>query len=93
MRTVVIGARAGPADWTSRFADEQQFAHNLTGVNTVHTELGFTGKGIKVGIIDTGVDYTHPGLGGCFGPSCRVTTGFDVVGDAYDSNTNNNPQA
>ena len=26
-----------------------------------------TGEGITIGIIDTGVDYTHPDLGGCFG--------------------------
>ena len=26
-----------------------------------------TGKGVKIAIIDTGVDYTHPDLGGCFG--------------------------
>lgn len=25
-------------------------------------ELGYTGKGIKVGVIDTGIDYTHPVL-------------------------------
>ncbi|SDB81428.1 minor extracellular serine protease Vpr [Pelagirhabdus alkalitolerans] len=27
-------------------------------------ELGYTGKGIKVGIVDTGIDYTHPDLKG-----------------------------
>lgn len=25
----------------------------------------------------------HPGLGGCFGPNCRVAYGHDFVGDAY----------
>lgn len=43
-----------------------------------------TGQGIKVGIIDTGVDYTHPGLGGCYGPECRVAYGYDFVGDEYN---------
>jgi len=38
-----------------------------------------TGKGIKIAIIDTGVDYTHPDLGGCFGAGCKVEGGFDFV--------------
>jgi subtilisin family serine protease len=49
-----------------------------------------TGKGIKVGIIDTGVDYMHPALGGCFGENCRVAYGYDFVGDEYDGE--NDPQ-
>ncbi|PGS49630.1 S8 family serine peptidase [Bacillus sp. AFS041924] len=31
------------------------------GVSKLHAE-GFTGKGIKVGVIDTGIDYNHPDL-------------------------------
>ncbi len=31
------------------------------GINQLHDE-GFTGKGIKVGVIDTGIDYNHPDL-------------------------------
>lgn len=49
-----------------------------------------TGKGIRVGIIDTGVDYMHPALGGCFGENCRVAYGYDFVGDEYDGE--NDPQ-
>jgi subtilisin family serine protease len=46
------------------------------------------GTGIKIGILDTGVDYTHPDLGGCFGPNCKVAGGYDFVendGDPFDS--------
>ena len=33
--------------------------------------------------IDTGIDYTHPVLGGGIGPGHKVIGGFDFVGDAY----------
>ena len=36
--------------------------HKMTGVDKLHAE-GIFGKGIKIGIIDSGVDYTHPNLG------------------------------
>ncbi len=42
------------------------------------------GTGIKVGVIDTGVDYTHPDLGGCLGINCKVAGGYDFVNN--DSN-------
>ncbi|EFY87880.1 subtilisin-like protease [Metarhizium acridum CQMa 102] len=40
---------------------------------------GITGKGIKIAMIDTGVDYEHPALGGCFGPGCLFSFGADLV--------------
>jgi len=38
-----------------------------------------TGQGVTIAIIDTGIDYTHPDLGGCFGPECKVVGGWDFV--------------
>lgn len=46
-----------------------------------------TGRGVRVAIVDTGVDYTHPALGGCLGPGCKVAGGYDLVhndGDPQD---------
>ncbi|KAI9203335.1 peptidase S8/S53 domain-containing protein [Polychytrium aggregatum] len=61
----------------------QDWQHTLTGVNKVHEELGLTGKGIKVAIIDSGVYYKHAALGGGFGPGYKVAYGYDLVGDNY----------
>ncbi|EJD49641.1 subtilisin-like protease [Auricularia subglabra TFB-10046 SS5] len=57
--------------------------HVATGVDKLHNE-GLFGSGIKVGIIDTGVDYEHPSLGGGFGKGYKVAGGWDFVGDDYD---------
>ena len=63
-------------------------AIKMTGADVVQNSLGYTGAGIKVAVMDTGIDYNHPDLGGCFGPGCRVAKGYDFVGDAYDAETN-----
>ncbi len=60
-------------------------AIKMTGADIAQNELGLTGKGVKVAIMDTGTDYQHPDLGGCFGPGCRVATGWDFVGDSYNA--------
>jgi minor extracellular serine protease Vpr len=61
----------------------------MTGADVAQNELGLTGEGVKVAVMDTGIDYDHPDLGGCFGPGCRVATGWDFVGDAFDANPAN----
>ncbi|KAL6872718.1 hypothetical protein J3F83DRAFT_730795 [Trichoderma novae-zelandiae] len=38
----------------------------MAGVDKLHVK-GIKGKGVKIGIIDTGVDYMHASLGGGFG--------------------------
>jgi len=57
----------------------------MTGADLAQNDLGLTGEKVLVGVIDTGVDYNHPDLGGCFGPGCHVELGHDFVGDAYDA--------
>ncbi|KAI9329115.1 peptidase S8/S53 domain-containing protein [Zopfochytrium polystomum] len=57
--------------------------HGPTGVLEARTRLNLTGAGVRVAIIDSGVYYLHPALGGCFGPSCTVAYGHDFVGDDY----------
>ncbi|KAI9267905.1 peptidase S8/S53 domain-containing protein [Phascolomyces articulosus] len=59
--------------------------HLQTQVDRVHKELKNTGEGITVGIIDSGIDYTHPALGGGFGEGYKVRYGKDLVGDNYGS--------
>jgi subtilisin family serine protease len=57
----------------------------MTQVDIAQSQLGLTGHGVRVAIMDTGIDYDHPDLGGCFGPGCRVEMGWDFVGNAYNN--------
>ncbi|NUR70184.1 MAG: S8 family serine peptidase [Hamadaea sp.] len=43
-----------------------------------------TGTGVTVAVIDSGVDYSHPDLGGGFGPGHKVVGGYDYVNDDAD---------
>jgi minor extracellular serine protease Vpr len=71
-------------------ATDLDIALQLTGADQVQA-MGYNGGGIKVGVIDTGVDYDHPLLGGTGTPggtpfpSARVQYGHDFVGDAYNA--------
>ncbi|KAF9882212.1 subtilisin-like protease [Colletotrichum karsti] len=66
--------RAPDFDWNS--------PHVMTGVDKVHAK-GIRGEGMRISVIDTGIDWKHPALGGCFGKGCKVEFGYDFVGDEY----------
>ncbi|CAF1433292.1 unnamed protein product, partial [Adineta steineri] len=72
-----------------RNADDDEthlvISHDLTGVDQVHQEMKVFGNGVRVAVIDTGVDYSHPALGGCFGGQCKVGFGYDFVGNEYSA--------
>ncbi|KAI8366558.1 peptidase S8/S53 domain-containing protein, partial [Blakeslea trispora] len=85
-RYLLTNNNTTPIDITTNLKDQVSSLftiYNTTGVKRVRDELGIRGSSIKVAIIDTGIDYMHPGLGGCFGKGCRVAYGYDFVGDAY----------
>jgi len=56
----------------------------LIGADRVANELHGTGAGIRVGVVDTGIDYDHPAFGGGFGPGHRVAGGYDFANDDPD---------
>src|SRR4029077_3909241 len=59
---------------------------NITKIRAdqVWSTFGTRGRGVTVAVIDTGIDYTHPALGGCFGPGCKVIGGYDFVNKDND---------
>ncbi|KAI1081414.1 subtilisin-like protein [Whalleya microplaca] len=67
--------------------------HASTGVEKLH-EAGIIGKGAIVAIVDSGIQYTHPALGGGIGPNYTVIGGYDLVGDEWPdkpANPDNDP--
>ncbi|CZR60325.1 related to subtilisin-like serine protease [Phialocephala subalpina] len=64
----------------------------MGGVDKLH-QLGIKGKGIKIGVIDTGVDYRHPALGGGFGPGHKIAGGYSFVLDNGTLRNTPNPLA
>jgi subtilisin family serine protease len=52
-------------------------------INTAATRSAYNvdGTGMTVAVIDTGVDYNNPALGGGFGPGNKVVAGFDFADD------------
>ncbi|KAM3496919.1 hypothetical protein MY10362_009713, partial [Beauveria mimosiformis] len=58
--------------------------HVMTQVDKLHA-AGYRGEGIRIAIDDSGVNYTHSALGGCFGKGCRVVLGDNFSTDGKDN--------
>lgn len=56
---------------------------DLTHVPEVH-RAGVTGRGVTVGIVDSGIAYDHPALGGGGFPNAKVVGGHDFADDDND---------
>jgi len=70
---------------------ELETALPMTGADIAQSELGYSGDGIRVAVMDTGIDYDHPDFGGngtdgsTSFPTDRVVAGYDFVGDAFNA--------
>lgn len=76
---VSLGSDASLAQTTRRAVGDSYPPHVMAQVDRLH-KAGFTGRGVRIAVVDTGVDYTNAILGGCLGPDCIVTHGWDSVG-------------
>lgn len=76
---------------TSGSASAGASASAITGARTAAASAAsltaaaaLPGAGRTIAVIDTGVDYSLPDLGGCFGSGCKVAGGYDFVNDDAD---------
>jgi subtilisin family serine protease len=65
-------------------ASEDLARNARIGAERVWTEMNVRGDGIVVAVIDTGIDYMHPALGGGIGPGFKVRAGWDFVAEDED---------
>lgn len=56
----------------------------LVGAPEVWTGAGSTGAGVRIALVDSGVDAAHPDLGGGFGPGMKIAGGYDFVNEDTD---------
>jgi minor extracellular serine protease Vpr len=86
----VVAVLLPPVDPGATNDPDLQYATTMTGADVAQNELALDGSGVKVAIMDSGLDYTLPEFGACAsaGPGCRVAGGFDFVGDDYNANVN-----
>ena len=56
----------------------------IVGAAAARQEYDVDGTGMTVAVIDTGVDYNNPALGGGFGPNAKVVAGYDFATNTPD---------
>ncbi|NDL59074.1 S8 family serine peptidase [Phytoactinopolyspora sp. XMNu-373] len=66
-------------------------ALGMTGADIAQSELGLDGSGLRVAVVDSGIDYDHPDFGGAGVPGGtgfpteRIPFGWDFVGDDFNA--------
>jgi subtilisin family serine protease len=71
---------------TTEVSPDLSTALSMTGADVAQSELGLTGEGVRVAVMDTGIDYNHADLGGPGPfPTSRIVAGHDFVGDDFNA--------
>ena len=87
---IVAGTAAmPPASAGTELTFPDLYAHPVADdLNYIHDTLGLRGDGQTVAIVDSGIAYDHPALGGGLGAEYRVVGGWDFTpendSDPYD---------
>ena len=63
--------------------DDVEVNHQI-GADSVALNLGLTGAGVRIGLLDSGVDYNQAELGGGLGQGHTIVGGFDFVNNDDD---------
>jgi subtilisin family serine protease len=82
-------ANRADVDWVTVDETRRRFQTSPQGAATLirsdqANATGFTGAGLAVAVIDTGVDYTNPQLGGGTFPNAKVIGGMDAADEDND---------
>ncbi|WP_196777705.1 S8 family peptidase [Lentzea aerocolonigenes] len=67
-------------------------AVRLTRTSDAWKSFGRFGDGVRIGVIDTGIDYHHADFGGGSYPTAKVVGGYDFAGDAYTGKSGSVPE-
>lgn len=67
-------------------------AVRLTRTSEAWRSFGRFGDGVRIGVIDTGIDYRHADFGGGTFPTAKVVGGHDFAGDAYTGKSGSLPE-
>ncbi|KAJ1655819.1 hypothetical protein IWQ61_004492 [Dispira simplex] len=80
---------------STKFPAQAQLAHEVTGYANFREKYSkIKGRGVKIGIIDSGIDYLHPAFGGCFKTEgCCIMHGYDFVRDNFNGKNTPQPDA
>ena len=67
-------------------------AVRLTRTSEAWKSFGRFGDGVRIGVIDTGIDYRHADFGGGTFPTAKVVGGHDFAGDEYTGKSGSLPE-
>ncbi|RAS60166.1 subtilisin family serine protease [Lentzea atacamensis] len=67
-------------------------AVRLTRTADAWKSFGRFGDGVRIGVIDTGIDYRHADFGGGSYPNAKIVGGHDFAGDEYTGTSGSLPE-